>query len=361
MADFTSSLYLGLRHPSDALPGWTALTTGATSGARRPAGCRRGGGAARGAGRGPAGDARPLDTARVGRRRGGSRPSGRRADRGRRCLPGRPVGRAAGRRGRRRGAAGSPPRRRGDGRGGRPDAPTRPATGRPRRRAVHRLRPLLPARGRLPRRWTATEAGSCSTTPRHSACSARTRDRPIRTGTAVVGRSGTPAIRTTGWSPCRRWPRRSARRSRVLRARPKSSPRCGRPAAPSTPDLPRPPTSPRPMPRSRSAPGAGTRCGPAWRGASVRSGPSRRPAVWRSSEARSRCRAHPPSALTPGGGCWTVSPRAGCRRCCAGRAEDVAAVTLVVTVAHRRSEVEHAARLLGACWARLDGSVRHAR
>ena len=28
MADFTSSLYLGMRHPSDALPGWAALTTG---------------------------------------------------------------------------------------------------------------------------------------------------------------------------------------------------------------------------------------------------------------------------------------------------------------------------------------------
>jgi 8-amino-7-oxononanoate synthase len=49
--------------------------------------------------------------------------------------------------------------------------------------------------------------------------------------------------------------------------------------------------------------------------------------------------------------------RAVLRRACGGGT----AVTLVVTVAHRRAEIDDAARLLGACWARLAGAVRDAR
>ena len=37
MADFTSSLYLGMRHASAELPGWSALTTGRPSALGRPA------------------------------------------------------------------------------------------------------------------------------------------------------------------------------------------------------------------------------------------------------------------------------------------------------------------------------------
>ncbi len=38
MADFTSALYLGLRHPSATLPGWDALTLGRPAALREPAG-----------------------------------------------------------------------------------------------------------------------------------------------------------------------------------------------------------------------------------------------------------------------------------------------------------------------------------
>jgi len=46
------------------------------------------------------------------------------------------------------------------------------------------------------------------------------------------------------------------------------------------------------------------------------------------------------------------------RRACGGAGS---AVTLVVTVAHRRSDIDRAAGLLGAAWRELDGQVRRAR
>jgi 8-amino-7-oxononanoate synthase len=41
MLDFTSALYLGLRHPSRSLPGWAALTTGKPAALETPAGAIR--------------------------------------------------------------------------------------------------------------------------------------------------------------------------------------------------------------------------------------------------------------------------------------------------------------------------------
>ena len=41
MLDFTSCLYLGLRHESDALPAWSSLSTGKPAALEDPPGARR--------------------------------------------------------------------------------------------------------------------------------------------------------------------------------------------------------------------------------------------------------------------------------------------------------------------------------
>ena len=216
MLDFTSALYLGLRHPSASLRPWAALTTGRPAALGRAAG-RRGGRQQLAA---LQGCERPSllpstlhlfwDLFRRARRRTGSAIC---VDAG--TVPGRALGRRAGRE---RSASRLRTFAHHDAGGARQaiDRTARCAERRPiggRRRLLPELRRGRAA-GRLPRAGAArTAAGSWSTTPRRSACSGGGRAESIPTASAAADRcAGTMCSDRTS-SSAARWPRASVHRS----------------------------------------------------------------------------------------------------------------------------------------------------